>query len=849
MEGEEEAWAEAVEEEVGRAYINKSDLCGPEGWKVWDHDRGDFGRCFLNLALVVPTQSILAVVSAYYLGFQASQWFLRTNLQKYILVTRSLASLVLTLLPITSSLALYLIDRESLTEHGEAGVLSGAVQSLSWALHLMYTYLLHHRLCPSVRGPYPAILAWLLALVTNTIQVRSYYLSSYHRKSEAEVAMFATAIVHSLCLVLYLLSLLPKGDPRASNYQEFRAESDSLLDPRGLRSHNSYGGFLEIADPHYLGVAKDRAPFINRLLFRWVDPLIGKAYRGTLHHPDDVFDLPESMTAHTVAAMVRRQADQMAKLTPVNQEVPSIGLVHLLYRCFGRQFLSIGVLKLLGDCSGFAGPLLLHAVVTFMENPGEPIAHGYMYALGLALSSLVSALSSCHFNLLMAELGLKIRAAMTTSVYTKTVGVARSSLTKFTTGEVINFMSVDTDRIVNFCPSLHAAWSLPFQFAVTLILLYQQVGISFLTGLIFTILVIPVNKWIANRIGSLSEKMMTAKDKRVNMMSELLAGIRVIKYFNWQQFFTSRVDGIRQEELKQLGGRKYLDALCVYLWATTPVLISVLTFITYVLLGNTLTAAKVFTSIALFAMLTGPLNAFPWVLNGLVESLVSIKRLEAFFCLPETSPGNTASDEGLELKDASFIHKKLEDEEIPEQSFKLDGLTLSLKPGELLGVVGVVGSGKSSLLQALLGELEPAGGEAKLSRPRRGVGYVAQESWLQAGTIRDNILFGKAYQHTWYNKVTEACALQPDFTALAAGDMTKVGEAGNTLSGGQKARVALARAVYQDKELYIIDDIFSAVDGHVAVHIYRKVILGLLREKTRILCTHQTRYTICIAVY
>ena len=216
---------------------------------------------------------------------------------------------------------------------------------------------------------------------------------------------------------------------------------------------------------------------------------------------------------------------------------------------------------------------------------------------------------------------------MTTSVYRKTVAVARSSLTKFTTGEVINFMSVDTDRIVNFCPSLHAAWSLPFQFAVTLVLLYQQVGLAFLTGLVFTILVIPVNKCIANKIGSLSEKMMSAKDKRVNTMSELLTGIRVIKYFNWQQFFCDRVEDVRKEELKQLAGRKYLDALCVYLWATTPVLISVLTFVTYVLLGNTLTAAKVFTSVALFAMLTGPLNAFPWVLNGLVESLVSIRHV------------------------------------------------------------------------------------------------------------------------------------------------------------------------------------------------------------------------------
>ena len=528
--------------------------------------------------------------------------------------------------------------------------------------------------------------------------MRNQLLASQTRDSPAQETNFITAITRAVCLALYLLSLLPEGDQRSSQYQEFRVETDPLLDPRLRPAHASpgYGGFLEPTDPHYLGIAKDQAPFLARLLLRWVNPLVAKAYQGNLQQPDDVFDLPEDMTAHIVAGHIQKEAEQMAKLAPVTEEVPRISLVRLLYGCFGKQFFAIGLLKLLNDCAGFAGPLLLHAVVTFMETPGQPVGEGYMYALLLALSSLVAALASCHFNLCMAELGTKVRAAMTTSVYTKTVGVKRSSLGKFTTGEVINFMSVDTDRIVNFCPSLHAAWSLPFQFAVTLVLLYQQIGISFLTGLVFTILVIPVNKCIANKIGSLSDKMMTAKDRRVNIMSELLAGIRVIKYFNWQHFFSQRVDTIRQEELKQLAGRKYLDAMCVYLWATTPVLISVLTFVTYALLGNPLTAARVFTSVALFAMLTGPLNAFPWVLNGLVESLVSIRRLEAFFCLPENSPSTSSSSNSLVLREAGFQHKR---EEGREQGFQLADLDVEVSAGQLLGVMGGVGSGKSSLLQ------------------------------------------------------------------------------------------------------------------------------------------------------
>ena len=429
--------------------------------------------------------------------------------------------------------------------------------------------------------------------------------------------------------------------------------------------------------------------------------------------------------------------------------------------------------------------------------------------------------------------------------------VSKSSLNKFSTGQIINFMSTDTDRVNNFGPSVHAAWSLPFQFFITLILLYQQVGISFLAGLIITILLVPINKCIANKIGDLSTKMMTAKDERVSSMSELLSGIRVIKYFNWQTVFSDKVNKSRSEELKHLAGRKYLDALCVYLWATTPVLISVLTFLTYVMLGNTLTAARVFTSVALFAMLTGPLNAFPWVINGLVEAMVSVRRLEQFFGLPEFNPDEYFSkmydvvgadeDSDIVLRKCSFTHSN-DDVPVDQQQFSLKNMTISIKQGQLVGVIGPVGSGKSALLEALLGEMQRTEGQISVNRPPRGVGYVKQDPWLQQGTIRDNILWGKAYQYNWYSRVVEACALKPDFEQLSHGDLSQVGEAGVTLSGGQRSRVALARAVYQDKDLYLIDDIFSAVDGDVASHIYRKCILGLLKTKTRVLCTHHNRY-------
>ena len=249
-----------------------------------------------------------------------------------------------------------------------------------------------------------------------------------------------------------------------------------------------------------------------------------------------------------------------------------------------------------------------------------------------------------------------------------------------------------------------------------------------LAGIVFTVIMIPINKIIANAIGKFSTKMMEAKDERVKCMSEVLQGIRVIKYFTWEDYFTNKVNRIRKTELTQLAGRKYMDALCVFLWAVTPVLISVTTFTTYVLTGGQLTAAKVFTSIALFQMLTGPLNAFPWVLNGCVEAFVSIKRISRFLALKSfnedryySSMDNVVDEENRQRAEicsgrAKFSYKMRgidsnrndesgtvhDNDTLMEHPDHIARLNFTILKGEFVGIVGRVGSGKSSVLKALL---------------------------------------------------------------------------------------------------------------------------------------------------
>ncbi|KAM3930652.1 ATP-binding cassette sub-family C member 10 isoform 2-T3 [Leptodactylus fuscus] len=376
----------------------------------------------------------------------------------------------------------------------------------------------------------------------------------------------------------------------------------------------------------------------------------------------------------------------------------------------------------------------------------------------------------------------------------------------------------------------------------------SQVGIAFLGGLGLALPLVPLNKVIATRIMNNNKEMLKHKDARVKLVTELLSGMRVVKFYTWEEHFSRQVSRLREAELRSLRAIKLLDAVCVYLWAALPVLTSIITFITYVLLGHQLTAAKVFTSLALVGMLILPLNNFPWVLNGVLEAKVSLDRVQAFLDLPEQDMlryyrVEAPSRDGcvvVEMRNATFSWGSEVKDSEGSGSLTLFIQHLSVKKGMLLAVVGKVGCGKSSLLSAITGELRRLGGDLFVAHQEFGFGFVAQESWIQFATIRENILFGKEYEERLYKEVLEACALTQDLSILPAGDQTEVGESGVTLSGGQKARVSLARAVYQEKDIYLLDDPLAAVDTDVAAHLMDRCILGILRQRTRILCTHRT---------
>ncbi|XP_038251340.1 ATP-binding cassette sub-family C member 10 [Dermochelys coriacea] len=846
-----------------------ADLCGtrPEDpLPVWVH--GSVGHCFNQLILNVVPHAILALVSACYLGTPRSPDSGASHRPGW--KCRIAASFVLTVLPILDIISAAITQKELGTLY--LVVLASGIALLAWLTHSLGLLMLYRSTYGSSRGPAAMVLLALFPVPALIITLVWYCQNgvAWPHLHAAHICRLSILCLQLVSLLIYVIGYIT---PVASR-QVFCSINDSwqrepLITESGIPAHN------------WQGVAEDGESWLSRFSYAWMNPLMKRGYQWILNRPQDVYLLPRRLQAARVhdhfyscwqekAALIQEEQDTMSSTSPIVTKSdgsgdisPSSGsrcdaqqavqLLSVLHAAFGLRYYSLGLLKLAGSLLGFSGPLLLNLLVGFMESHQEPLSHGMLYALGLFASSFLGALLRNQFSYEVNKVMLMVRAAVISAIYRKAVRVSGSSLSGFTMGEIVNFMSTDTDRLVNFCVSFHEVWSLPFQFAITLYLLYQQVGVAFLGGLALALLLLPVNKVIANRIMENNKEMLKHKDTRVKLMTEFLCGMRVIKFYTWEQHFGARINACRAKELKKLRAIKYLDAVCVYLWAALPVVVSIVIFITYVLLGHQLTATKVFTALALVGMLILPLNNFPWVLNGILDAKVSLDRIQCFLELSDqdlhayyTTDGPTDPSSALEMHHSTFSWSPTREESTKQHlsrgTLQIFIQDLAVAKGALVGVVGKVGCGKSSLLAAITGELNRLGGQVYVWDLERGFGLATQEPWIQFTTVRENILFGRDYDARLYHEVLEGCALSDDLNILPAGDQTEVGENGVTLSGGQKARIALARAVYQEKEIYLLDDPLAAVDADVANHLMQKCILGVLKHKTRILCTHRTEF-------
>merc|ERR550519_1464188 len=493
----------------------------------------------------------------------------------------------------------------------------------------------------------------------------------------------------------------------------------------------------------------------------------------------------------------------------------------------------------------------------------------------------------------MYLIGIWTKASLISAVYRKSLVVTASAKKDTSSGEVVNLMSVDCQRISDMTPYLNMLWSAPLQICIAVYMLYQLLGPCVLAGLAIMVVLIPVNGAIAVLIRKFQQKQMKEKDIRVKKMNEILQGIKILKLYAWEPSFKSEVEGIRNGELDIMVRMCYLSAGTSFIWTCAPFVVALVTFATYVLPSdeNVLTSEKAFTALALFNILRFPLSMLPMMITSAVQASVSIKRINSFMRSAELDPEavDRSASQGpvVEVSGASFRWDVVEKEDKPAQNgdipkdqkaepikngndtvltnaspdkndtttsdkdtsgtveksepFTLRDIDLKVPKNSLCAVVGTVGSGKSSLLSALLGEMDMLKGDLKVNG---SVAYVSQQAWIQNATLKENILFGAKEDTGRYNKAVDDCALTSDLAMLPAGDKTEIGEKGINLSGGQKQRVSVARAVYAKADVYFLDDPLSAVDSHVGKHIFDRVIgpEGCLRNTTRILVTHNVTH-------
>ncbi|KAL6650385.1 hypothetical protein ACP70R_009310 [Stipagrostis hirtigluma subsp. patula] len=628
------------------------------------------------------------------------------------------------------------------------------------------------------------------------------------------------------------------------------------------------------------------ASWLSLATFGWINPLIAKGSRAALT-ADDVPPVAPDDTAEAAYALFVSNWP-----APAPRSKPDRPVVTALLRSFWPQFLLTATLGLAHLSVMYVGPSLVDRFVEFVRRGGEA-TEGLRLVAVLLAGKAAETLASHHYEFQGQKLGMRIHAALLAAVYRKSLRLSTGARRAHGAGAIVNYMEVDAEEVANVTHELHNLWLMPLQIAVALALLYAHLGPAVLTA-VAAIAVVTVVVALANKRNlEYQFKFLGKRDERMKAITELLSYIRVIKLQAWEETFGAKIRDLREAELGWLAKSMYfMCANTVVLWSG-PLAMTVLVFGTCVLTGVKLDAGKVFTATAFFRMLDGPMQSFPEAIAAVTQATVSLGRLDRYLLDAELddsavehvdSTGIDTSEVALRVYDGVFawdMRGKKENEEgeddsdddddseeeekdvdvAPVLETVLKGINMEVRRGELAAVVGMVGSGKSSLLSCIMGEMEKISGTNSTSFAKHNVvrvcgstAYVAQTAWIQNGTIQENILFGQPMHGERYKEVIRSCCLEKDLEMMEFGDQTEIGERGINLSGGQKQRIQLARAVYQNYDIYLLDDVFSAVDAHTGSNIFKTAngnqkdgtildcLRGTLKGKTIILVTHQVDF-------
>ncbi|KZW01126.1 hypothetical protein EXIGLDRAFT_719505 [Exidia glandulosa HHB12029] len=564
-------------------------------------------------------------------------------------------------------------------------------------------------------------------------------------------------------------------------------------------------------------------------------------------------------------------------------------LIFSLYSCFKVPFWTTGVLKLVADVLTVTSPLVSQAILLYLTTaytharvPDAPapksVGYGIALAIILFLMQAVATMCDNHCTLQALSTGIAIRTSMSSFLFRKSLRLSNKSRILHSKGQITTMLSEDAPRLDRVIFFGHQLWLAPLQFVIAIALLIKLLGVSALVGVAVLILSIPIQNVLVGAFFKAIRKNLTVTDSRVKLLQEVLQGIRSIKMYAWENVYGHKIVELRQRELRLIRNSAIAMSLIQGTMTLVPILSCTLTFVTYSLTGHDLTPATIFSALQLFTILRMPMLMFPAAISILAQSFASLKRMAKFISaeeapapFPVKPEGDIAididgdfaweedaaeestakpSDKGKKEKNRKSVGAKEKEkakdageseekapESVPKAApFALTDLRLQIQRGAFVAIVGRVGSGKTSLLQALAGEMRKTRGNVVLGGT---VSYVPQSPWIVNASVKDNITFGEEDDSSRYQKVMRACSLQPDLDILQFGDRTEIGEKGINLSGGQRARVSLARAAYSSADIILLDDPISALDAHVGKAILDNCLVnGPLADRTRVLVTH-----------
>nr|XP_034338521.1 multidrug resistance-associated protein 1 [Crassostrea gigas] len=588
----------------------------------------------------------------------------------------------------------------------------------------------------------------------------------------------------------------------------------------------------------------ENSPIMSALAFSWFTRIVKDAYKRPLEAKDLIelsTDLKSESTVPVFEKAWRDDSNRQKRRTDVNQNICSGNIKACLSRVILKiHFYEIFIHFLITVpiyLYSFIGPLIFRSLINFAEDADDYLWHGIFLASAYFLFGVVQTFQDTHSDHVGHMLGIKIRTSVCGAIYRKMAKLSNKAKQECTVGEMVNLMSDDATKINHRSIfELHLLWLGPVQACIAMYFLYQELGSAALVAFFLLVVFVPLIGVIAKAQHKINKEGKDITDKRMKVLNEVFNGMKVLKLYAWESSFGDKIGSIRSQEIHEKTKNRYLDIVNMFCWQMSEFLFTFSIFAVYLWLdeGNVLTTKKIYFIMSMISAFRGPLMYMPIAITSLIELSVSLKRIETFLNREEIDESAIQHSEDAEkaitMKAASFTWNKA-------KSPSLKNIDVDVANGELVAVIGSVGAGKSSLMSAAIGEMEKISGTVDV---KGSVAFVTQEAWIQNNTLRENILFGRKMNVKNYRKAVEACALQADLDILPKGDETEIGEKGINLSGGQKQRVSLARAVYDDADIYLLDDPLSAVDARVGRHLFDQVIgnRGLLRNKTRVLVTH-----------